>query len=87
MKNIFLILLALLSSFIYSQNCKSIFIGEVTDFHDKTPLENASIKLLGTSKVTISDNKGKFKFCSDLNLSKVNKESTETARTCASKLS
>ncbi|GAA4230670.1 TonB-dependent receptor [Postechiella marina] len=62
MKNICLILFILIFSFSYSQNCNSIFIGEVTDFHNKAPLENATIKLIGTNKITISDNKGKFTF-------------------------
>lgn len=62
MKNIFLILFILLSGFSYTQNCNSIFIGEVIDFHDKSPLENATIKLVGTNKITISDKKGKFTF-------------------------
>ncbi len=62
MKNIFLILFILLSGFIYGQNCNNIFIGEVTDFHNSAPLENATIKLIGTNKITISDKKGKFTF-------------------------
>ncbi|WP_299550294.1 TonB-dependent receptor [Seonamhaeicola sp.] len=62
MKNIFLILFILISSFSYSQKCNGIFIGEITDFHNKKPLENATIKLIGTNKVTISDHKGKFTF-------------------------
>ncbi len=62
MKNIFLILFILLSGFIYGQNCNNIFIGEITDFHNSAPLENATIKLIGTNKITISDKKGKFTF-------------------------
>ncbi|WP_248723389.1 TonB-dependent receptor domain-containing protein [Seonamhaeicola sp. ML3] len=69
MKNIFLILFLLITSFIYSQDCKSILIGNVTDFHDNAPLENATIKLIGTDKITISDKQGKFTFrdlCNDI---------------------
>ncbi len=62
MKNICLILFVLFSGFIYSQNCKSIFIGEVIDFHDKKPLVNATIKLISTNRITIADEKGKFTF-------------------------
>lgn len=62
MKNIFLILFVLCSSFIFGQKCNSILIGEVTDFHNAAPLENATIKLLGTNKASISDKKGKFTF-------------------------
>lgn len=62
MKNIYLILFVLFSGCIYSQNCKSIFIGEVLDFHDKKPLMNATVKLVGTNKITIADEKGKFTF-------------------------
>ncbi len=62
MKYISLILFVLLSSFIYGQNCNNIFIGKITDFHNKKPLENATIKLIDTNKITISDKNGKFTF-------------------------
>ncbi|TYA71522.1 TonB-dependent receptor [Seonamhaeicola marinus] len=62
MKNIFLILFIPFSCFIFSQNCNSILIGEITDFHNAEALENATIKLAGTNKATISDQKGKFTF-------------------------
>lgn len=62
MKNIYLILFLLLSSTSYSQKCNSIFTGDVTDFHNNTPLENATIKLVGINKITITDRKGRFTF-------------------------
>ena len=62
MKNIFFILFILITSFGYSQKCQSILIGKISDFHDNTTLENATIKLIGTNKIAISDNKGNFKF-------------------------
>ncbi|WP_299367159.1 TonB-dependent receptor [Winogradskyella sp.] len=62
MKNIFLILFILITSFGYTQECNSVLSGEISDFHDNTALENASIKLIGTNKITISDKQGKFRF-------------------------
>ncbi|WP_431157673.1 TonB-dependent receptor [Winogradskyella poriferorum] len=62
MKNILLVLFLLVISFGYSQNCTNLLIGQVSDFHDNTVLENATIKLIGTNKIAISDKEGKFKF-------------------------
>ncbi|MEM9681251.1 MAG: TonB-dependent receptor, partial [Bacteroidota bacterium] len=62
MKNIFLFLFILTTSFSFSQNCNHVLTGEIRDFHDNTTLENATIKLIGTNKITISDKQGKFRF-------------------------
>ncbi|MEO1030493.1 MAG: TonB-dependent receptor [Bacteroidota bacterium] len=62
MKNIFLILFILITSFGYTQTCNSVLSGTISDFHDNSTLENATIKLVGTNKIAISDKQGKFKF-------------------------
>jgi len=68
MKNIFLILCILIAKFGASQECDNILSGKIIDFHNNTLLENATIKLTGTNKITISNKKGQFKFenlCND----------------------
>ena len=62
MKNIFLILSVLIISFSNSQNCNSVLSGKISDFHDGSTLENATIKLVGTNKVAVSDKEGIFRF-------------------------
>jgi len=62
MKNIFLILFILITSFGSSQECNSVLTGKISDFHDNTTLENATIKIIGTNKITISDEQGNFEF-------------------------
>ncbi|BAO77494.1 TonB-dependent receptor [Winogradskyella sp. PG-2] len=62
MKNIFLILFILITSFSFSQECNSVLTGKISDFHDNTTLENTTIKIIGTNKITISDEKGNFEF-------------------------
>ncbi|WP_461533570.1 TonB-dependent receptor [Sinomicrobium sp.] len=43
-----------------SQDCKAVFKGRVTDFHDGHPLENSLVKIYNTDKVTVSDIDGYF---------------------------
>lgn len=31
-------------SFVFAQNCNNILLGEIIDFHDKTPLADALYK-------------------------------------------
>lgn len=45
----------------FSQDCESILLGSVIDYHDKTPLKRATIQTLDGSKQVISDTNGKFK--------------------------
>ena len=45
-----------------AQECKSILLGEIIDFHDNTPLVDASISITGKSIKTISSEDGKFSF-------------------------
>ncbi|MFD0799492.1 TonB-dependent receptor [Maribacter chungangensis] len=45
-----------------AQNCESILLGEIIDFHDNTPLAGASIIITGKNQQTVSTNEGKFRF-------------------------
>lgn len=47
---------------VIAQDCKAILLGEIIDFHDNTPLENAIINITGKNLTTISDKSGKFNF-------------------------
>lgn len=52
-----------------AQECKSILLGEIVDFHDNTPLIGSKITITGTSLETISNEMGKFTFldvCNDV---------------------
>ncbi len=60
--NIALILVCLCIASSMAQNCKSILLGEVVDFHDGTPLASAIIKVTGLDLETIADSAGKFNF-------------------------
>ncbi|WP_289644612.1 TonB-dependent receptor [Maribacter aestuarii] len=46
----------------HSQECESILVGEVVDFHDNTPLEGALLSITGKSMQTVSNDNGKFSF-------------------------
>ncbi|TMM57476.1 TonB-dependent receptor [Maribacter algarum] len=46
----------------FAQNCESILLGQVVDFHDNTPLEGATILITGTPLTTITKSDGKFRF-------------------------
>lgn len=46
----------------HSQECESILVGEVVDFHDNTPLEGALINVTGKNLRTVSNENGKFSF-------------------------
>ena len=50
-----------LSCISYSQNCTYIFLGELSDFHDGTPIVSATIFIKEHDKYIISDFDGKFK--------------------------
>lgn len=45
-----------------AQQCKSILLGEIMDFHDNTPLSGATILVTGKRRQTISTEGGKFRF-------------------------
>lgn len=44
----------------HSQECKTILLGEIVDFHDNTPLEGATISITGKNTAIESDARGKF---------------------------
>lgn len=63
MKNyIMLLFLILMSNNSVAQDCKSILLGEIIDFHDNTPLEGALVSVTGKSFQTQSTKEGKFNF-------------------------
>lgn len=45
----------------FSQNCRNIFLGEVVDFHDKTPIIGATIYIKTLHKYVTADVDGKFR--------------------------
>ena len=49
------------SLFGFSQTCKHVFLGEINDFHDKTPIVDATIFIKNLNRYTTSDINGKFK--------------------------
>lgn len=56
-------------SFVQSQNCSSTFSGEVHDFHDGTPIINATIFIENLNKYTTTDVNGQFSInnlCNDV---------------------
>lgn len=57
---IFITLFLFISLYGFSQDCTDILTGQVIDYHNKTPLENASIQIIGNQKIVKTDNKGKF---------------------------
>lgn len=57
-----LIVACLFGNFISAQDCNAILLGEVVDFHDNTPLENATIIVTAKNLSTTSDKAGKFNF-------------------------
>ncbi len=61
---LFVILIAtfLWGNCLMAQECNAILLGEVVDFHDNTPLENATISVTGKNLTTTSDKVGKFNF-------------------------
>lgn len=63
MRFVLLVLISCLSGIsAFSQECDAILLGEVIDFHDNTPLQNASVNITGTSLATTTDKAGKFTF-------------------------
>ncbi|MGP1994022.1 TonB-dependent receptor [Zobellia laminariae] len=50
------------SSIICAQDCNSILLGEIVDFHDNSALSDATISITGKSASIVSDENGKFNF-------------------------
>lgn len=59
----YLSLIIFFFSFIgFSQDCTYVLLGEVIDFHEKTPLNGARIAITGKDRATTTNVDGKFKF-------------------------
>ncbi len=61
MKHFFVLLAFMACFYSSSQNCKHIFLGELIDFHDKTPIVGATIYMKNLDKYVSSDIEGKFR--------------------------
>jgi iron complex outermembrane receptor protein len=61
MKQLILVLVLTVSGYVYGQDCHFIFLGELTDFHDGTPISSATIFINEQNKYITSDFDGKFK--------------------------
>ena len=46
----------------FAQNCQLSFKGKITDFHDGTPIINASLKIENSKKYAVTDFDGMFEF-------------------------
>lgn len=63
MKFLIVLLIACLSSVdVIGQACDNILLGEIVDFHDNSPLENAHIAITDKNVLAVSDKMGKFSF-------------------------
>ena len=60
MKYLFTVFLLMTVGRVYSQECESVLSGEVIDFHDKTPLQDATIIAIEKNSVVVTDINGKF---------------------------
>lgn len=61
MKQIIVGIVMALTCLSYSQNCTYTFLGELSDFHDGTPIASATIFIKERDKYIVSDFNGKFK--------------------------
>jgi iron complex outermembrane receptor protein len=61
MKQTILAIALAIFGFGYAQNCNYIFLGELSDFHDGTPIFSATIFIKEQNKYMTSDFDGKFK--------------------------
>ena len=69
MKNIISIIFFLTCTLVTAQNCKHLLKGVIMDFHNTTPIENATIKVLNSNVYAISNKKGAFvlkDICNDI---------------------
>lgn len=55
------IVLFILPFFGFSQQCDAVFLGEIKDFHDNTPIAGATVYIKNLDKYKASDENGKFK--------------------------
>lgn len=61
MKQLIVGVVMVFSCFSYSQTCTYTFLGELSDFHDGTPIISATIFIKELDKHLVSDFNGKFK--------------------------
>ncbi|EDP70665.1 hypothetical protein FBALC1_07898 [Flavobacteriales bacterium ALC-1] len=61
MKQLIIGLVLAISCLGYSQDCTYTFLGELSDFHDSTPIKSATIFIKERDKYILSDFNGKFK--------------------------
>lgn len=61
MKYLLIILAFIVPKTISAQNCTYTFIGDISDFHDATPIVGATIHIENLDKYAVSDINGKFK--------------------------
>jgi iron complex outermembrane receptor protein len=61
MKQLILVIVFAIFGYGYGQDCKYLFLGELTDFHDGTPISSATIFIKEQNKYITSDLDGKFK--------------------------
>src|SRR6056297_1030460 len=61
MKKCAYLVLFILPFFGFSQQCKAVFLGEIRDFHDNTPIAGATVYIKNLDKYKASDENGKFK--------------------------
>lgn len=60
MKYLFTAFLLMAVCTVYSQECESVLSGEVIDFHDNTPLHEATIIVIEKNSVVVTDVNGEF---------------------------
>ena len=60
MRTFILFIFLLFGRLVVAQNCNAVLFGEISDFHDKTPLSGALIYATKTGLYTTSDKDGKF---------------------------
>src|SRR5690606_18158147 len=60
MKYLFTAFLLMAVSIVYSQECESVLSGEVIDYHNNTPLQEATIIVIEKNSVVVTDINGKF---------------------------
>jgi len=55
------LLFVFITGSIASQECNNILLGEIVDFHDNSPLQNATVNITGKKIATKSNEAGKFR--------------------------
>jgi iron complex outermembrane receptor protein len=57
-----LVIALIMGNYSLAQDCNSILLGQVVDFHDNTPLSGAIVGITGKSAQTTTEKNGKFRF-------------------------